>query len=193
LHLKQAKHIFLFGKTNKTPKPRKGEAMYYKIDDFKKAWIFESSCTRKIMNALTDKSLEQKVVNDHRTLGRIAWHITQAIPEMAGRTGLKFAGPEQCEPVPSSAEAIQKAYDSAATSLLEQVIDKWQDETLLIEDDMYGEMWKRGATLLALIGHEIHHRGQMTVLMRQAGLVVPGVYGPAKEEWTKYGMNPPEI
>ena len=37
--------------------------------------------------------------------------------------------------------------------------------------------------LMTLINHQNHHRGQMTVLMRQAGLTVPGVYGPAKEEW----------
>jgi uncharacterized damage-inducible protein DinB len=167
--------------------------MFHSIKDFKNAWMFESSCTRKIMNALSDKSLEQKVINDHRNLGRIAWHITQTIPEMSGRTGLKVIGPQQCEPVPSSAETIKKAYDSAASSLLEQITENWEDETLIIEDDMYGEMWKRGATLMALIGHEIHHRGQMTVLMRQAGLSVPGIYGPSKEEWTKLGMNPPEI
>ena len=53
---------------------------------------------------------------------------------------------------------------------------------------MYGETWKRGRTLGALVNHQIHHRGQMTVLMRQAGLEVPGVYGPAKEEWGAYGM-----
>jgi uncharacterized damage-inducible protein DinB len=40
------------------------------------------------------------------------------------------------------------------------------------------------------MSHEIHHRGQMTVLMRQAGLKVPGVYGPSREEWTAYGMPP---
>jgi hypothetical protein len=28
----------------------------------------------------------------------------------------------------------------------------------------------------------------MTVLMRQAGLVVPGVCGPAQHEWALYGM-----
>jgi len=39
--------------------------------------------------------------------------------------------------------------------------------------------------------HELHHRGQLTVLMRQAGLVVPGIFGPAQEEWTRYGMEPP--
>jgi len=31
----------------------------------------------------------------------------------------------------------------------------------------------------------------MTVLMRQAGLVVPGVYGPAREEWGQYNMPAP--
>ncbi|MBI2416475.1 MAG: hypothetical protein HYV28_00920 [Ignavibacteriales bacterium] len=28
----------------------------------------------------------------------------------------------------------------------------------------------------------------MTVLMRQAGLKVPGAYGPSREEWAAYGM-----
>ena len=46
---------------------------------------------------------------------------------------------------------------------------------------MYGQKWKKKFTLQALILHEIHHRGQITVLMRQAGLRVPGSYGPAKE------------
>jgi len=58
---------------------------------------------------------------------------------------------------------------------------------------MYGEKWARGVTLHILLVHEIHHRGQMTVLMRQAGLKVPGVYGPAKEEWTQYKMPEPEV
>jgi uncharacterized damage-inducible protein DinB len=39
----------------------------------------------------------------------------------------------------------------------------------------------RGAMLRSLIDHQTHHRGQMTVLLRQAGLPVPGVMGPTKE------------
>ncbi|WP_258881781.1 DinB family protein [Paenibacillus sp. sptzw28] len=30
--------------------------------------------------------------------------------------------------------------------------------------------------------HQIHHRGQMTILIRQAGLTAPGIYGPNEEE-----------
>jgi uncharacterized damage-inducible protein DinB len=72
-------------------------------------------------------------------------------------------------------------------------VSGWSDATLEVEDDMYGERWPRGATLQSLVVHQAHHRGQMTVLMRQAGLRVPGVYGPAREEWTAYGMPPPTV
>ena len=47
--------------------------------------------------------------------------------------------------------------------------------------------------LAHLFLHQIHHRGQMTVLMRQAGLEVPGVYGPSRPEWAHYGMPEPLI
>jgi uncharacterized damage-inducible protein DinB len=167
--------------------------MFTKIEHFKGAWAYESEGTSKILQALSDKSLSQKVTDDHRNLGRMAWHLVVTIPEMCGRMGLKIDGPGEHEPIPSSAAAIKKAYDTAAKSLLEQILATWKDDTLLIEDDMYGEKWKRGASLSALISHQIHHRGQMTVLMRQAGLPVPGVYGPSLEEWPNYGANPPAI
>ena len=48
-------------------------------------------------------------------------------------------------------------------------------------------------TLQGLIHHEIHHRAEMIVLMRLAGLPVPGLYGPTREEWTQYGMEPPAV
>ena len=58
---------------------------------------------------------------------------------------------------------------------------------------MYGETWINGDTLSALVDHQIHHRGQITVLMRQAGLKVPGIYGPSREDWNKIGMKPPLV
>jgi uncharacterized damage-inducible protein DinB len=56
---------------------------------------------------------------------------------------------------------------------------------------MYGQTWKRRDVLMALVMHQAHHRGQMTVLMRQAGLLVPGIYGPAREEWSKMNIPAP--
>ena len=73
---------------------------------------------------------------------------------------------------------------------ISELKEKWTDDTLTESDNMYGEDWQRGTTLAILINHQAHHRGQLTVLMRQAGLSVPGVYGPSKEEWVAYGMEP---
>ena len=167
--------------------------MFTKLKHFERAWSFESESTLRMLRALTDASLAQAVAPEERTLGRIAWHITTTIPEMMERTGLKLTGPAAHAPVPRTAAAIAQGYEAAAKSLLDAVKSGWTDETLQQSDEMYGERWKRGLTLTALVTHQAHHRGQMTVLMRQAGLKVPGVYGPAREDWAGMGMQPPAV
>lgn len=164
--------------------------MFTTISGFLESWQFESDGTSKILAALTDQSLAQAVTPVGRTLGRLAWHITTTIPEMMGRTGLRLSGPAPDAPVPSSARAIAGVYREAASSLAKAVQESWTDATLRVEDEMYGMKWTRSVTLGALVSHQTHHRGQMTVLMRQAGLVVPGIYGPAREEWAKMGVAP---
>jgi uncharacterized damage-inducible protein DinB len=167
--------------------------MFTKLKHFERAWAFESENTLKVLRAVTDASLSQAVAPQERTLGRIAWHVTTSVPEMMERVGLKLAGPGADAPLPVSAAAIAEGYETVAKSLAEQLSKSWNDETLQQVDDMYGDKWKRGITLTVLITHQAHHRGQMTVLMRQAGLKVPGVYGPAHEEWAGMGMTAPTV
>lgn len=162
--------------------------MFRKIEDFLGSWDDETAATLKLFRQLTDESLKQEVHGGGRSLGRIAWHIVQTLPEMGGGTGLNIQGPGQGDPIPSSAEEIATRFQNAAESLAQEVRTHWKDEDLEVEDEMYGESWPRGKTLAALLNHQNHHRGQMTVLMRQAGLQVPGVYGPSQEEWAAYGM-----
>lgn len=158
------------------------------IEDFQKDWVFEAEGTLKILNTLTDESLSQKVTPNGRSLGVLAWHLTTTLGEMLGQVGLKIDAPSHTQECPTSAAAIAAAYENAAKSVGDEIAENWNDETLLQEDNMYGDTWKRGVTLFALIAHQAHHRGQMTVLMRQAGLPVPGIYGPSKEEWEAHGM-----
>jgi uncharacterized damage-inducible protein DinB len=167
--------------------------MYGKLVHFQKTWAYESAQTSKMLRMLTDSSLMQAVTAEDRTLGRIAWHLTTAIPEMMGRAGLKLAGPRPDAPLPHTAKEIADGYDQVAKSLAEEIARSWNDESLQVADKMYGEAWKRGYTLFALVAHQTHHRGQMTVLMRQAGLKVLGVYGPAREDWEGMGARPPVI
>ena len=162
--------------------------MFNSIEQFAKTWSQEMKFTQSVMDALTDQSLPQAVKDDHRTLARMAWHIVGSIPEMTSHVGLKLDGPDPSASVPVIAQEIKDAYKKVSEGLLKAIKADWNDATLEQEDDMYGEQWKRGSTLHILMLHEIHHRGQMTVLMRQAGLSVPGVYGPSREEWDAYGM-----
>jgi uncharacterized damage-inducible protein DinB len=162
--------------------------LYRHIADFRKDWAQESANTLKILRVLTDKSLAQAVRPGGRTLGRMAWHIALTLGEMSGHAGLKVDAPAESAPTPTSAAVIAAIYEKAARSLDATVGEAWSDQTLDAEIEMYGEKWTRGSTLAALIRHEVHHRAQMTVLMRQAGLKVPGLYGPSREEWGELGM-----
>jgi uncharacterized damage-inducible protein DinB len=167
--------------------------MINSIVEFDRLWSYEVEATQKILKHLTNASLAQRVDTHGRTLGRLAWHIVLSIPEMMSRIGFSLEGPGTDAPVPATAKEIFTTYNSLAFSLREQVTKTWTDETLKIKDEMYGEQWARGFTLQSMILHQTHHRGQMTVLMRQAGLDVPGVYGPARQEWAAFGMPPPEL
>lgn len=165
--------------------------MFRKLDDFFQGYQYLTESTGGVFAALTDENMKQAVARGHRTQGQIAWHIVISIPEMMNRTGLKLGSVDHQTPPPASAAEIAEAYRKASTELTAAIKARWSDETLLVTDDMYGQQWPRGATLSALITHEVHHRGQMTVLLRQAGARVPGVFGPSKEEWAKMGMEPP--
>ncbi len=167
--------------------------MFKSIEDFESIWKSESENMINVMKSLTQESLSQSVADDHRNIGRIAWHIVLTIPEMISRTGLEFRGIKEDDPVPDSLVKIIDAYKDASEQLISEIKSKWSDDDLLKEDDMYGLKWKKGFALYILVVHQAHHRGQMTVLMRQAGLKVPGVCGPSKEEWANFGAEAPEI
>jgi uncharacterized damage-inducible protein DinB len=167
--------------------------MFHTIADFETTWAYESEQMLLVLSMLTDATLGQAVRPGERTLGRLGWHLATTIPEMMSRTGLEIAEPNPHAPVPPSAAAIRVGYAAASAALLGEIHARWTDGSLKVEDEMYGEKWTRGMSLGTLVLHQVHHRGQMTVLMRQAGLRVPGIYGPAKEDWAKMNMSPPAV
>lgn len=159
--------------------------MYRTIADFTQDWDYERGMTRKLFDHLTDESLGQPIRPGGRTLGKLAAHIVHTLTEMPGAAGI------QVEPAAATAPlAVQ--YSETAARLAEAVAAQWGAGSLEEEVPIYGEVWTRSKVLGALVKHEVHHRGQMTVLMRQAGLTVPGVYGPAEEEWAAMGLPPME-
>ncbi|MGI2293561.1 DinB family protein [Paenibacillus sp. GXUN7292] len=164
--------------------------MFVTVKDFVAAWTHEAAATQRVLDTLTDASLHQKIAENHRTLGQLGWHLAITIHEMTSRMGLEFAQAAGEEEAPESAAQIAATYRQASDAMLEAIQSQWTDANVLQSSMMYGDEWPNGLTLDILIKHEIHHRGQMTVLMRQAGLLVPDIYGPTREGWLAMGMEP---
>jgi uncharacterized damage-inducible protein DinB len=158
------------------------------IKDFLERWQEEAKSTQRIINALTDESLQANAPGT-RTLGRLANHLIETLSEFPHKLGLPIE--EEFITYNSVAE-LSLAYQIAADRVLNAVAENWQDEILEEYRDMYGEKWQIGVSLYYLLAHQTHHRAQMTTLMRLAGLRVPGVYGPSKEDWKEMNMAPLE-
>ncbi|WP_163183227.1 DinB family protein [Neobacillus sedimentimangrovi] len=166
--------------------------MYITIADFIREWNWEASLTQKVLEGLTDDSLSQKVYPEGRTLGRIVWHFTTNIPEYLAHFGLKMDEIEYAEKIPTSAKEIVETFKQISSSAAKAIEEQWTDETLKEVQIAFGRKETNAQILMGLIKHIIHHRGQATVLMRQAGIKPFGVYGPPKEDWIHLGVeNPP--
>ena len=166
--------------------------MYVTISDFIKEWNREAMLTQNVLDGLTDESLKQQVYPEGRTLGRIACHLTTNIPDYLAHFGLNIDGVKNAENVPTSAKEIAETFKEVS-SLVAQIIEKqWTDKSIEQIQEAFGRQESNAQILMGLIKHIVHHRGQITVLMRQAGLKPFGVYGPPKEDWIHLGVeNPP--
>jgi len=169
--------------------------MFRSAADFNAIWKHETEHTLKLFGAIPDGALGQAVNEQHRDLRRLAWHITESAAEMPANLGVTIAGfpgePYKTVP-PATMKEIVGIYAAVAASVAEQVatLNNMAFATLY---DYYGMKWTGAFALQVCVMHQAHHRGQMTVLMRQAGLTVPGTIGPAKEDWAGWGMPAPEV
>ncbi|MFQ3544508.1 DinB family protein [Halobacillus rhizosphaerae] len=167
--------------------------MYVTITDFIKEWNKEARLTQQVLDGLTDDSLNQQVYPEGRTLGRIAWHFTTNIPEYLAHFGLKVKESEYTESVPESAEEIAAVFRELSSQAAQVIEQQWTDESLENVQKAFGREETNAQILMGLIKHIVHHRGQVTILMRQAGLKPFGVYGPPKEDWIHLGVETPPL
>jgi len=162
--------------------------MYNSIESFSQDFEHEKNSTLKYFKNITDDVLENKLHENVRTIGWLSWHIIVTISEMTNTAGLKVAGPADENVQPNSMQAMVAQYLSSCESAIKEIQNTWTDAQLDDEVSMYGQQWKKGVVLSALLFHQTHHRGQLSILMRLQGLKVPGIIGPAKEEWGAWGM-----
>lgn len=170
--------------------------MFRRIDDFVTIWTEELKKTRDVLARVPASSLRTPGL-PHRDLGRLGWHLLETCVELPSHLGLTVPGPKIAngfiaEAIPEDPAAIDAAYAVSATALAE-LVKGWNDAELEVGVEMYGESWTKGYALFALVVHQAHHRGQMALLLRQAGVQPTDVYGPTQEGWAKYGLEAPAV
>ncbi|SEN94250.1 DinB family protein [Paenibacillus sp. OV219] len=158
--------------------------MYRTKEDFVNDWSASAAGTIAVMKSITDEKMNTAIVEGHNSLSWLAWHLTGTAAIFGQIAGLQVPvvergvrAPEHIAEIVGKYEEINKAYGLEA--------NKWTDEQMLEEIQTFGSKMMRGKFLRLLIDHQTHHRGQMTVLLRQAGLTVPGVVGPTREMQAK--------
>lgn len=155
--------------------------MYRKIDDFIKDWQHNSAGTIAIMESITEDKKHVAIVEGHNSLEFLSWHLTNAPLFFCGLIGQSLNVQINPSTPPSTMKEIIDEYKKVIEKVVNAVM-KLDDSSLEKEVDMIGQPTAIGAVLRMLIDHQTHHRAQMQVLLRQAGLPVPGVMGPTKEQ-----------
>jgi uncharacterized damage-inducible protein DinB len=166
--------------------------MYANIKEFITEWEEEATSTIRVFKNINDAGLLKKVKENIRSPGKIAWHITQTLTEMPAAAGILSADPLEGKDVPEQIDTIVELYEKYSGELTNALRKNWDRADLSEEIVLYGQRWTKSKVLSVIINHQIHHRAQLTVVMRMLGMSVPGIYGPSKEEWAEFGMEPQE-
>ncbi|WP_144513913.1 DinB family protein [Bacillus sp. FJAT-22090] len=155
--------------------------MYRTVNDFIEEWTIAGEGTLRVLNSLSDEKLDQAIVEGHSTLGWLGWHIATSPAFFAGLVGLNVESAIKGNKEEVKVADIVETYKKMVETVKQEVESNLTDEKLAEKMESFAGETTRGALLRKLIDHQTHHRGQMTVLLRQAGLPVPGVMGPTKE------------
>jgi uncharacterized damage-inducible protein DinB len=143
---------------------------------------WESQVTSNVLGALTDAALAQEKAPGHNmNAGDIAWHIATAPIYMLSQVGFDFDMAQVAKPEKMTVAKIKSMYDTISTQVKEQTAAKTPEDLAKVYHVFNMMDWPASQMLGILMHHEIHHRGQLSVMMRQAGLKVPSIYGPTHE------------
>ena len=148
----------------------------------------EAQTTRRVLERVPGDKLAWKPHDKSMSLGQLALHVASVPGAIA----------EICQSSPFEApDFIQEPAKSAAELVptLEKSVKRAQEILRSMDDADLGKMWRvtaGGQEVMALpvaavlrsimLNHWYHHRGQLSVYLRQVGALVPSIYGPSADE-----------
>ena len=148
----------------------------------------EAQTTRRVLERVPGDRLTWKPHDRSMSLGQLALHIASMPGAIAEITQISpFPVPKFEQPSATSAAEL--------VPTLEQSVVKARSILHTLDDADLAKIWcvmdgdrqvmalPVGAALRALmLNHWYHHRGQLSVYLRQVGVPVPSIYGPSADE-----------
>ncbi|MGB7219851.1 MAG: DinB family protein [Vicinamibacterales bacterium] len=148
----------------------------------------EAQTTRRVLARVPGDKLGWKPHEKSMSLGQLAQHIATLpgnIAELVSQPTMQL--PQFNQPSAASATDLVPALD-ASLAKAKQLLGAMDDSALgatwrILRGDEEVMAMPRGAVLRAImLNHWYHHRGQLSVYLRQLGVPVPSIYGPSADE-----------
>ena len=159
------------------------------IDGMLQEFEQETQTTRRVLERVPDNQLAWRPHEKARTLGELALHVAMvpgAVAELVASPSPAQA-PQFTDPSPKSASELVPALDHSIAKVRE-VLGGMNDAALmatwrLMHGDRELLAMPRAAMLRSvMLNHWYHHRGQLTVYLRELGVPIPSIYGPSADE-----------
>jgi uncharacterized damage-inducible protein DinB len=149
----------------------------------------EAQTTRRVLERVPDAHLGWKPHEKSMSLGQLALHIATVpggVAEIAAQPSLSTPPAFNQPPAASAAELVPALEQSVAKAkaVLGGMDDAKMYETwTLMNGGQVVMALPRVAFLRAImLNHWYHHRGQLSVYLRQLNVPVPSIYGPSADE-----------
>jgi len=152
----------------------------------------EMATTRKMLERFPEDKVEWRPHETCMTLGRLAGHVA----ELAGWTTVTM-NQDKLEMDPSTYKPNIISSRAEALKQFDETVKAGRAALAGASDETYMKPWTfvaGGQALFTMpkiavlrsfvMNHMIHHRGQLAAFYRIAGVPVPSIYGPSKDEQT---------
>ncbi len=157
---------------------------------FMNTWDTEAKKTAAALRALPAGQYDFRPDAGGRSLGELAWHLAEidgysgfGIERGKFEMGVKPEGLERPKTIEELAPGYERVHADAMRRVGKLTAADLDRKVIFFTGD---EMPIRDILWSALLHHQIHHRGQLSVLCRLAGGTAPGAYGPNREEMAKF-------